>query len=149
MKYLLLIAILFTSPGRKTEFTNPTGTYILRGLVEKNLITNHNGEIRAKLLQNDKMVLCFYLNNGYPGFESASFIDTLGYFDNQVRYTPITDSSCTLVFLFTDTSVNLTLIYSDPHCKCGFPKGVIVPAFFRKYSGEIPLIQDLSAHRIG
>lgn len=148
MKCLSLIAaILFMPFQRKADFINPTGTYILKGIVEKNVITSHHGEIRAKLLQNDKLILCFYLNKGYPGFESASFTDTLAYNDNQVRYIPPGDPSCSIVYLFTVTSVNVTLIYSDPHCTCGFAKGVIAPAVFEKYSEEIPLIQDLSADR--
>jgi hypothetical protein len=148
MKYLFLItAILFISFQRKAGFVNPTGTYILKGLVEKNVITSHHGEIRAKLLQKDKLVLCFYLNKGYPGFESASFIDTLTYHDNQARYIPPGDTTCNIVYLFTGVSANVTLIYSNPQCTCGFAKGVIAPAVFEKYSAEIPIIQDLSVHR--
>jgi hypothetical protein len=149
VKCLIFIpAFLFMPFNRNLEFINPTGTYILKGLVEKNLITGHNGEIRVKLLQNNTLALCFYMNNGYPSFQSGAFKDTLAYDDNQAKYIPANDSSCTITFLFNGTSVQLALIYTNPHCTCGFAQGVIRPAVFEKSSGDNPIIQDLSSHRI-
>lgn len=149
LKYLIILPFfLYMTFSRKNGFINPTGTYILKGVVEKNLIITHNGEIRVKLLQNNILALCFYINKGYPGFESASFIDTLTYDDNRAKYIPSNDTSCTFSFLFTGESVELTLIYTDPQCTCGFTKGVIAPAIFMKSSGDNPLIQDFSSHRI-
>ena len=106
------------------------------------------GEIRVKLLQNNILALCFYINKGYPGFGSASFIDTLAYNDDQAKYIPSNDTACTIGFLFTGASVELTLIYTNPQRACGFAKGVILPAVFMKSSVDNPLIQDLSSHRI-
>ncbi len=149
MKCLIFIPAFLLLPfNRCMEFINPTGTYILKGLVEKNLITGHNGEIRVKLLQNNTLALCFYMNNGYPNFASGAFKDTLAYNDNQAEYIPVNDSSCTIAFLFDGTSVELALIYTNPHCTCGFTQGVIRPAVFEKSSGDNPIIQDLSSRTI-
>ena len=151
MKYLFFLSAilsiqLITSYRDPDELINPTGTYILKGMMEKNVITGPNGEIRAKLLDNNKLALCFFINKGYPGFESGSFIDTLDYNDNQVKYRSQKDADCTIVLVFKNRYVDVMLIHSDPQCTCGFVKGVMIPASFEKCSGDNPIIQDL-AHR--
>ncbi|HLK31042.1 MAG TPA: hypothetical protein VKT28_20860 [Puia sp.] len=141
----LLIAAAFCAASKNVfEPIDPTGTYILKGNTEKNIIKGHNGEIRAKLLAENKLALAFYLDKGAPNFESASFRDTFFYFDNRISYHSPTDTDCIITFIFDATTIETFFMHSNPQCTCGFEKGVIIPATFEKSSDEIPIIKDLS-----
>src|SRR6516165_8451729 len=100
MKSLLILSTIICQllPGRAqlSEFIDPTGTYILKGEVQKNRIMGHSGEIRAKLLDQNKVALCFYINDGYPDYNAASFMDTLPYEDNTARYNSNRGAGCSL-----------------------------------------------------
>src|SRR5882757_3822341 len=105
MRSLFILSVLFFSrlsfSGESTQaFLDPTGTYVLMGTVKKNRVTGHSGEIRVRLLDSQRIALCFYINKGYPGYESGSFIDTLAYDDSSSRYTPTADSTCAVLFYF-------------------------------------------------
>src|SRR5580700_2928717 len=80
------------------SFIDPTGTYILKGTVKKNTIIGHSGEIRVKLLQLNRIALCFYINSGYPDYASGAFMDTLVYEDNLAKYNPVQDRACSILF---------------------------------------------------
>ena len=145
MKKLLLIIIaaaLSTSFKNHFRSIDPTGTYILKGKLEKNIIKGHNGEIRAKLLSENKLLLSFYLNNGYPNFDSAFFTDSFYYFDNRISYHSPTDTDCIISFEFNENSIQIFFVHSELECKCGFSKGIIIPATFEKSSSEIPVFKD-------
>ncbi|HEY4063170.1 MAG TPA: hypothetical protein VGM30_14790 [Puia sp.] len=151
MKSLFIAALLillwsFLAPD--PVFIDPTGTYVLTGFVKKNRITGHSGELRVRLLDRRTVAVCFYINKGYPGYESGAFADTLDYVDNKISWSPSKDSSCLIVFFFAEHLVEVREIYSDPHSGCGFGQGVVVPAIFNKSSSDIPVIQDLSAHGV-
>lgn len=122
---------------------NPTGTYILKGTIKKNVIEGYNGEIRAKLLSENKVALSFYIDKGSPGFEAASFSDTFFYFDNRASYHSLKDPDCTINFVFNATSVETFFVHSTPQCSCGFERGVIIPATFSKTSAESPVIKNI------
>ncbi|HMH20932.1 MAG TPA: hypothetical protein VK563_04110 [Puia sp.] len=155
MKGLLLLFVImggpFAGPGLRTEappfsFIDPTGTYILKGQTEKNKTIGHSGEIRVKLLDKDRVAICFYINKGYPGYESGSFMDTLTYNeDNEVVYAPRADQSCSFLFYFSAYAAETMQVYDNPGAGCGFAPGVMASARFSKYSSEPPIIQDLSA----
>ncbi len=144
---VLICVRLFFPAIHASEFIDPTGTYILKGEVKNNRIISNSGEIRARLLDNGKVAVCFYINKGYPGYESASFIDTLKYTDNKTRYTPASDAECVIVFSFSPVAAEISQIYSDPQ-GCAFGRGILVSAVFKKTSDDKPVIQDLSAHGI-
>jgi hypothetical protein len=153
MRSLFIIFAMVTgqflfSDESVTKFIDPTGTYTLVGKVKKNLVVSHSGEIRVRLLDSGKLAICFYMNKGYPGYQSGSFIDTLPYIENAARYTPPTDTNCTIVFQFTLRAVETMALYNAPQCNCGLGAGVITAAIFDKSSGDKPIIQDLAAHRI-
>jgi hypothetical protein len=133
-------------PGHSPAFINPTGTYILKGEIKNSKIISHYGELRARLLDSSTVALCFYLNKGYPGYESGSLVDTLPYEDNRAIYNPAGDSSCVIYFVFDPRSAAITKALTDPHSGCGFRPGIIIPAVFEKTSEDIPVIQDLSLH---
>jgi len=139
---------LFVPHNPPPRFIDPTGTYVLMGTIKKNRITGHSGEIRVQLLDSQRIALCFYINKGYPGYESGSFIDTLAYVDSSSRYSPTADPSCAILFNFHRRGVEIMELYADPLSGCGFPKGVLISAVFDKTSADRPIIQDLSARGI-
>jgi hypothetical protein len=145
--FLLSLLLLGASPRRSHDLQfsiDPTGTYILKGIIKKNNITGHFGEMRVRLLDQQTAAFCFYINNGYPDYASAAIEDTLRYNDDKILYKPGRDSTCSLIFFFALRKVDLMEIYSDPHSGCGFASGVLAPLSFDKVSSEIPVIQDLS-----
>jgi len=147
MKSLFIATLILLArqiiPG-SPAFIDPTGTYVLTGPIKKNRIRGHSGELRVRLLEGHNVAVCFYINKGYPGYESGAFMDTLRYEDNRISWSPSNDTSCSVVFYFDETLVEVLEIYSDPHSGCGFGQDVLVPAVFRKSSNDIPIIQDLS-----
>lgn len=147
MKSFFILPLLVLSgfiPGKTPPFLNPTGTYILKGVVKKNRVTGHSGELRVRLLDEHTVALCFYINAGYPGYKSGSLIDTLGYEDNAVLYQPPQDTACDIYFYFGVQQVEILQVMSDPHSGCGFAPGVFVPVTIPKISSEIPVIQNLA-----
>jgi hypothetical protein len=100
------------------------------------------------LLDSSRVAISFYINKGYPNYEAGSMIDTLIYNEDIARYTPSCDSTCTIIFWFSDKTMELRGLYSNPHSSCGFATGVMTAAIFAKTSREKPVIQDLSAHGI-
>jgi len=133
---------------RIPAFIDPTGTYTLTGKVKRNRVVGHSGEMRVELLDSGRVAISFYMNKGYPNYESGSFIDTLTYDEDMARYSPSCDSTCTMIFWFTDKSMELRGLYTDPKSSCGFVSGVMRAAIFEKTSGDRPIIQDLSAHGV-
>jgi hypothetical protein len=151
MKNMLFVSLAFLSGGLfggRPAFINPTGTYLLKGEVKNSKIVGHSGELRVQLLDTNTIALSFYLNRGYPGYESGAFMDTLYYDDNRAVFGPANDSSCSIYFQFGERSVEVYQAMTDPHSSCGFRPGVIIPAVFGKTSDEAPVIQDLSLHGI-
>ncbi|MBS1596867.1 MAG: hypothetical protein JST75_01480 [Bacteroidetes bacterium] len=145
--FLLLMMVCSAFIKSNSDFVDPTGTYILKGNIEKNKIVSHYGEIRVKLLTLDKVAICFYINKGYPGYESISFMDTLMYDDNHfVRYKPSLYADCTVLFLFSNRNAEIQQVYTDPRSGCSFGKGILISTVFKKFSSEQPVIQDLSIH---
>ena len=149
MKLVLFLSLLLPglhSTDISQTFINPTGTYTLKGEVRDNKVISHSGEIRVKLLQPQLLTLCFFIDKGYPGYESGSLLDTLRYSDNGAVYVS-RDSGCMLRFDFKPNGVELMHIFSQDKGDCGFAPGVLTGAFFRKTSSGVPVIQDLSAQR--
>ncbi|HEV2354797.1 MAG TPA: hypothetical protein VGR89_11165 [Puia sp.] len=147
MKRIVIMMLLMTgghSDGQ--EYVNPTGTYLLKGDVRNNQIIGHYGELRVRLLDSTRIAPAFYLNNGYPAYESGSFVDTLPYDDNRAVYRPGSDSSCSIVFSFAIRSAQVSQVVNNPGSGCGFRPGVIEPELLHKTSSGIPVIQDLSVH---
>jgi hypothetical protein len=148
--FALLLCSLFFAAGHATlsssSSINPTGTYILKGNIKGNRIMGHFGEIRVKLLEENKIAICFYINSGYPDYHSGSFIDTLDYQDGLATYLPARSSGCSILFCFAIKEVETEQLFTDPRSSCGFGTGVMASAIFNKYSMEIPIIQDLSRH---
>jgi len=127
------------------DFLDPTGTYILKGTIERNRIMGHSGEIRVKLLDPGQVAMSFYINKGYPGYESGAFTDTLVYNNlNQALYSPPGDRACTIYFCFQPYKAETMQFYKDSCTGCGFGKDVLAAAIFKKLSSEPPVIQDLS-----
>lgn len=145
--FLLSLLLLGAAPRRVQDLQfpiDPTGTYILKGVIKKNNITGHFGEMRVRLLDQQTAAFCFYINDGYPEYASAAIEDTLRYVDDKIQYKPLSDSTCSIIFFFNLRKVVLMEIYTDPHSGCGFSRGVMAPVTMDKVSSEVPVIQDLS-----
>jgi hypothetical protein len=143
--FLSIGSIGFLPANHHTEFIDPTGTYILKGPVKNSRITGNSGEIRIKLLDSGRAAVCMCVNKGYPGYESASFMDTLVYNDNMIKYNPPSDPQCIVVISFAHRLAEITQVFSDPQ-GCVFARGILVSSVFEKLSEETPVIQDLSSH---
>jgi hypothetical protein len=149
MKIIFFLSLLLPgllTPDNNQNFIDPTGTYTLKGQVQDNKVISHYGEIRVKLLKPELLTICFFIDKGYPGYESGSFLDTLRYEDNQSAYVT-GGSGCMLRFYFKPTGVELVHVFSQDSSDCGFAPGVLTGAFFRKTSSGVPVIQDLSGLR--
>jgi hypothetical protein len=145
--FFLLLSLLGGGfRNNRPAFINPTGTYLEKGEVKSNRIVGHYGELRVRLLDTGTIALSFYVNKGYPNYESGSVVDTLGYEDNRAIFKPANDSSCEIYFAFDLRSVTISQTLTDPHSGCGFRPGVIIPAIFEKTSSDVPVIQDQSLH---
>jgi hypothetical protein len=147
MKNILFLSIVLFSGDSLTNspaFIDPTGTYLEKGEVKNGKIVGHYGELRVRLLDTATIALCFYVNKGYPNYESGSLIDTLHYEDNHAIYAPANDSSCTVYFSFQLRSAEVSELLTDARSGCGFRPGVMMPAVLEKTSSDIPVIQDLS-----
>lgn len=140
--------VLLMAGGRSHAqgYVDPTGTYLLKGDIRNNQILGHYGELRVRLLDANRIAIAFYLNTGYPDYESGSFVDTLSYDDDRAVYNPRTDSACRVVFAFAIRSVELSQVVSNPRSGCGFRPGVMQPEVMLKTSGNVPVIEDLSVH---
>ena len=149
MKSLLFISLLSLSgyvPARTVSLLDPTGTYRLKGTVKNNRTIGHSGELRVRLLDEHTVAMCFYMNGGYPAYQSGALLDTLVYEDGRVVYQPWQDSSCQILFYFDPQKVSLMQVMSNPQSGCGFAPGVFAPLAFPKVSSEVPVIQSLEGH---
>ena len=142
--YLLLLLFGGGLSNPRTLFINPTGTYRLKGEVKKNKIVGRSGELRVRLLDENTVALCLYLNKGAPGYESGFLLDTLHYEDNRFVFIPADDTSCAIYFVFTLKSVEIDRLSGNPQGGCWFSPGVLEPAVFDKTSSDIPVIEDFS-----
>jgi hypothetical protein len=141
----LLSSNFFFLNAQIPSFIDPTGTYTLKGDVKNHQIVSTSGEIRVLMIDSENIVMCFYISKGYPGYESASFTDTLHYADNKVQYKISADADCSVLFSFRNEEAEITQVYSDPQ-GCDFGKGILTSSVFEKSSIEKPVIKDLSAH---
>jgi len=135
-----MLAVFFSS-FHLSEFIDPTGTYTLKGNVERNIIKGLNGQIKAKLFTENKLALSYHVDSGFPDYKKAVFTDTIFYDGNEARYHSVKDDDCTIVFKFSKDAVNILLIHTDPGCTCGYEKGLIVPVSFEKNSSDVPFIR--------
>ena len=152
MRRLFILPLMVLSgfvPGKTPAFLNPTGTYILKGIVKNNRVTGHSGELRVRLLDDHTVALCFYINSGFPGYRSGSLIDTLTYDDNMAIYHPAQDTACAIHFIFGLRKVGITKVMSDPRSECGFGPEVLIPVTIPMVSSEVPVIQNLSGRGAG
>ena len=141
---LFFVSHLSFSQSSRYLLINPTGTYLLKGEKHKGEIFGNFAEVRVKLIDDSLLAIAMYCNTGYPGYNSASFTDTVSYAENRAFYTSKYDTSCQLVFAFEPGGLSIKQIYTDPASTCGFGKGVMPLGFVAKYSSEIPIIQPIA-----
>src|ERR1700722_832853 len=142
MRNIFLLTFFLFGGGLRTDrpvFTNPTGTYLLKGDIKDSKIVGHYGELRVRLLDSNAIALCFYVNKGYPNYEFGSLMDTLRYGENRAIFRPANDSACDIYFAFGLRWVEISEVLTDPHSGCGFRPGVMIPAVFEKTSSDVPV----------
>ncbi|MBS1918179.1 MAG: hypothetical protein JST87_18060 [Bacteroidetes bacterium] len=146
--FMLAACISFNSIFLSAQipvFIDPTGTYTLKGDVKNNRIMTTSGEIRVLMIDSENIAIYFFIAKGYPGYESASFTDTLHYTENKVEYKISSDADCSIMFSFRHGEAEITQTYSDPQ-GCDFGKGILTSSVFEKSSAEKPVIKGMQKH---
>jgi hypothetical protein len=131
-------------PSPKSNFIDPTGTYILKGEKQKGEIVGNFGEIRVKLIEDSLLAFTMYWNKGYPEYTPGSLTDTVAYTDNKAVHSSKSDPSCQIQFAFDISGLHIKMIYTDPVSNCGFEKGVLPLGFIEKASSSVPVIQPIN-----
>ncbi len=110
----------------------PCGTY---SLISKTSYKNGEkigkyGTIQVKPISSDKIIMSFYVNLGFPTYNSGSFIDTLIIESNIATYTiPEYDSSCQIKFKFSISTISISETTEDYYMGCGFGNAVRTDGF--------------------
>ena len=149
MKQLLFVLVLFgcASPVIKKQPARikPDGTYELvsKTVTKGDDIYGYSGKVQAKELEDQQIILSFFITKGAPSYNLGSFVDTLAYRENTAVYTYQLDSNrCQISFRFTTKGIEVK--QGDDASYCGFGNGVIAHGFFKKTSSETPVITDLA-----
>jgi hypothetical protein len=146
------ISIIGQSNQSKKKQIYPCGTY---NLISK--ISYKNGEkigkygtIQVKPISADKIIMSFFVNSGFPTYNSGSFIDTLIIENNIAIYKiPEYDPSCQIKFSFSNSKILISETTEDYYMGCGFGSKVRTDGFqFKKISSKIPKIKDFTTGKV-
>jgi len=143
---ILFISLHLLADGQSKKNLNPTASYNFdyRAKSKKGDVFGSFGEIKIKLLDSSKVAISLYICKGAPSYNSGSFIDTLKYQKNTLIYkTPKEDSTCRIIFTFSNNGVTLQQFQSKINNGCGFGQGVFADGFYKKISSKIPIIEDI------
>jgi hypothetical protein len=156
MKHLQLLFLfivtltLWTHPakGQTSVLINPTGVYKYSGKTyTKNGDTyGYFGTIKVSQLDQNKVLVNFYVCKGAPSYNSGSFIDTLTYINNQSVYrgdTTMIEGTCKLNFKFTSKGIYAELFSDYPNTACGFGHAVDAQGYYKKRKGKIPTKEEM------
>ena len=150
----LIYSINLVSQSNQTNKLQiyPCGTY---KLISKTTYKNGNkigkhGTIRVKPISSDKIIMSFYVNLGFPTYNSGSFIDTLTIESNNATYKiPEYDSSCQIKFKFSISTISISETTEDYYMGCGFGNAVRTDGLqFKKTSSKIPKIKDFTTGEV-
>jgi hypothetical protein len=141
------VIIVFFLSGfiHQQSYIDPTGTYTLKSKTTKKGedIYGYTGQIQVKKINSHKIAMTFGINRGAPSYSSGSFIDTFVYNNNEaVYFDPESDSTCKIIFKFTELGINVKEEAKDYNTACGFGHAVVADGYFRKVSGKIPVLKD-------
>lgn len=128
---------------------NPTGTYALNTEIKQSDEESYGsfGDLQIKLIEPNSIVISLYYCTGKPRYAIGSFIDTLPYFNHYTEYKTSQDSSCSVSFSFTDSTVYIKQT-SEFINFCGFGYGVLIDDTLKKTSSDIPIIKDFLTDEI-
>ncbi|BDD10313.1 hypothetical protein FUAX_27450 [Fulvitalea axinellae] len=105
-----------------------------------------HGKLLVKEITDNRISISLMLNNGAPGYNSGSFIDTLSVDSNGLtKYISECDTSCVITFSFLKEAVLVRQVSERQYGACCFGLGVNVSGRFLKKSDEVPVIRDLTA----
>lgn len=145
--FLVLLPYLHCLLGKQAKLQvaiDPTGAYKLVSKTKKvnGEVYGYSGDIKVKLLSNARIAVSFYVDKGYPSYNSGSFVDTLSYDGEKAIYKTEYDASCKIIFKFSDKGVILNEQTNDYNFGCGFGHAIIASGFYKKYSSAAPVIKD-------
>ncbi|HSD14806.1 MAG TPA: hypothetical protein VLB74_09185 [Flavobacterium sp.] len=148
MKNLILISftsLLLISCKEGNSAINPNGTYELnegKEDLDGNYI-GYSGEIKVKQIEDNKLVVNFYICKGHPSYNLGIFIDTLEYKNNVAIYRDKDlKKACTLELLFKKNGIKLKENANYEYGNC-WGHGVYAHGFFKKTSIQIPNNKEL------
>lgn len=124
---------------------DPTGTYELDNITEKKDGETYGyfGEIKVKKIQNDKIIMTFFICKGAPSYNLGSFIDTIEINNNFADYKNDDDFNCKINFKFFNEGIEVEHLIDVNDFLCvDFGNGVRADGFFKKISSEVPIIRD-------
>ncbi len=142
---LLTSIVILTGYLSMTSSVDPTGTYQLDSKTKKKNgeIYGYSGQIQVKKLNDQEIIMTFYVNKGAPSYNSGSFVDTLPYKNNQSIYTnPEYDATCKITFDFNEKGVNVKVESARYYQGCGFGHAVDANGYYKKISNKTPILKD-------
>jgi hypothetical protein len=133
---LLLTGGLIGHSNGQNKSLNPTGSYY-RG-------DKRSGEVRVKLLDNNKIAITLLACVGKPSYNSGGFVDTLDYQNRKAIYKDLEDdSSCVITLKFSEVGIDIEQQQANLNWACGFGHGVDASGYYKKVSSKVPKIRNL------
>jgi uncharacterized protein YecT (DUF1311 family) len=126
---------------------NQTGFYNLdlKTEIKNNETYGYFGDIVAKKISNDKVIVRLFICKGAPSYNSGSIADTLILKNNKAIYKGVEfDSSCRIIFTFFRQGIKVEELTDNYNSGCGFGHAVVANGFFKKKSSKIPTIKELN-----
>lgn len=143
LAFQIVSLLVFSQLSNSKGFINPTGTYKLPYEIEGKEVFGPFGEVRAKLLNPNKVAISLFVCRGAPNYNDGSFIDTLVYTNNRAIHKTENDSSCAIIFTFKRNKVEIEQKQANLNFGCDFGQGVFANGVYNKASNKIPLIADI------
>lgn len=145
--YILIAFILTLSSSCNNKEIDPTGSYELVNETKKvgEDVYGYYGNIDIKMINENKIVISFFICKGAPSYNQGFFIDTLDYKNNQAIYNyEDLEFDCKIIFTFTKYGVDVKQETKNDNNYCGFGYGVIADGYFEKTTSKSPVIKDLA-----
>lgn len=144
-KILFFIVLSFFFSSCSSNTIDPTGTYKLdsKTTIRNGETYGYFGDIQVKQIEDDEIVITFYVCRGAPSYNIGAFADTLSFENNQANYTCSEyDSSCVINFKFKKDGVEVLEKTNDLSFGCGFGYNVRATGTYKIISRKTPILKD-------
>jgi hypothetical protein len=145
MKINILFFCFYCLAGCSSNTVNPTGTYKLvsETIIREGDTYGYFGEIQVKKIEDEKIVMTFFVCRGAPSYNMGMFLDTMDYRNNMTIYTcDKKDSSCIINFKFNTKGIRVEEKTVDSAFGCGFGHGVHASGFYQVITRKSPILKD-------